>query len=106
MGKTIGSGDGKGHWKWEWEGVAARLTIHPPAVCFCLVSDDGIFLLQFDFKQGSSKFLVQRDLVPHSLGQGGAAPLPLDMALTEFHVVLLHRDRWGGGGVGGWGRCV
>ena len=61
---------------------------------FLLLSGDGIFLLQFDFKAGSSKFLAQRDLIPHLSSQGGAAQLPLAMALTEFHVVLLHRDRW------------
>ena len=82
--------------------------LSPPDVCSCLLSDDGIFLLQFDFKPGSSKFLVQRDLLPHLSAQGGAAQLPLAVALTEFHVVLLHRDRWvwQEGVVGGCGNWV
>ena len=65
-------------------------------------------MLQFDFKSHSSKFLVQRDLISHSKTQGGATQLPMDMALTEFHAILLHRDRWVGqvGGASGWGRWV
>jgi hypothetical protein len=60
---------------------------------FAWLTGNGVYFSQFEISGKSPKFLTNSKLIPYSSPKGGVPQIPMGVALTEFHLVLLYRDR-------------